>query len=53
MNTLDDHVVVASAKTPHRRFSAVAAFFDVPNQPSCGDYCAMRRRHSPVSAASP
>ncbi|HEX3732672.1 MAG TPA: hypothetical protein VHU91_07120 [Mycobacteriales bacterium] len=28
MNTLDDHVVVASAKTPHRRFSAVAAFFD-------------------------
>ncbi|MGI8647898.1 MAG: hypothetical protein DLM55_00565 [Acidimicrobiales bacterium] len=34
MNTLDDHVVVASAKTPHRRFSAVAAFFDVPNQDS-------------------
>lgn len=28
MNTLDEHVVVASPKTPHRRFSAVAAFFD-------------------------
>lgn len=28
MKTLDDRVVVASTGTPHRRFSAVAAFFD-------------------------
>ncbi len=34
MNTLDEHVVVASPKTPHRRFSAVAAFFDAQNEDS-------------------
>lgn len=34
MNTLQEHVVVASPKTPHRRFSAVAAFFDAQGEDS-------------------
>ncbi|MGH3546052.1 MAG: hypothetical protein ACRDPW_09040 [Mycobacteriales bacterium] len=34
MNTLEEHVVVASSKTPHRRFSAVAAFFDTQDTDS-------------------